>query len=206
MISRDEHTETTAAFATSHVKRIQASTEKGTCKHCGRLGHEEVNCFEIIGYPPGWGSRVKGRGRNRGFRGGRTSENRGRGGGRAAAYSVEHIVYGQEQEQEAVGAEQSNHAFSGCTNDQVQRLLSLIEPSKSACDKWTCTSHWIIDSGASRHMTGSMQLIKKQVSVRPISVNLPNGAHTVANMEGSINLSPQLCLDKVLYIPNFSCN
>jgi len=59
-----------------------------------------------------------------------------------------------------VGAEQSNHAFSGFTNDQVQRLLSLIEPSKSACDKLTGTSHWIIDSGASRHMTGNMQLIR----------------------------------------------
>jgi len=25
------------------------------CKHYGRFGHEENNCFEIIGYPPGWG-------------------------------------------------------------------------------------------------------------------------------------------------------
>ena len=89
-----------------------------------------------------------------------------------------------------MGAEQSNHVFSGFINDQVQRLLSVIEPSKTACDKLTGTSHWIIDSRASRHMTGYIQLIKKQVSVPPISVNLPNEAHTVANMEGSINLSP----------------
>jgi len=55
---RDEHTETAAAFAVSHGGRIQASTKRGTCKHCGRFGHGEANCYEVIGYPPRWASRV----------------------------------------------------------------------------------------------------------------------------------------------------
>ena len=53
MVDRDERTETAAAFAVSHGERAQASIERGMCKQCGRFGHEEANCFEIIGYPPG---------------------------------------------------------------------------------------------------------------------------------------------------------
>lgn len=48
MVGRDDRTETAAAFAVSHGERVQPST---ACKHCGRFGHEEANCFEILGYP-----------------------------------------------------------------------------------------------------------------------------------------------------------
>ena len=30
--------------------------ERGICTICGRYGHEEVACYEVIGYPPGWGT------------------------------------------------------------------------------------------------------------------------------------------------------
>ena len=51
-------------------------------------------------------------------------------------------------------------------------------------------SPWIIDSGASCHMMGNGQLLKKKMPVSPIPVNLPNGANIVVNMEGSMSLSP----------------
>jgi len=41
-------------------------TEKGTCKHCGKYGHDDSNYYELIGYPTNWDSH--GRGRNRGGR------------------------------------------------------------------------------------------------------------------------------------------
>jgi len=42
--------------------------------------------------------------------------------------------------------------------------------------------------------------------MEPIFVNLPNWAHVVANLQGSMNLSSQINLDKVLYVPIFSYN
>ena len=27
------------------------------CSHCRKLGHEKENCYELVGYPPNWGSR-----------------------------------------------------------------------------------------------------------------------------------------------------
>ena len=101
---------------------------------------------------------------------------------------------------------QSNNAFSGLTNDQVQRLLSLIEPSKTGYERLTGKSLWIIDSGESRHMIGSLQNLERKTPVPLISINFPNGVSAVANLEGNTTLSPKISLDKVLYIPNFSCN
>lgn len=121
------------------------------------------------------------------------------------AYSAAHTVSGQ-QVQGAGYEEQSNNALSGFTFDQVQRLRRLIEPLQPGYDQLAGQSLWIRDSGASRHMTGDVQVIERKTSVAPIPVSLPNGASTVANMEGSIHFSPQIDLDKVIYIQNGSCN
>jgi len=64
---------------------------------------------------------------------------------------------------------------------------------------------WVIDSGASRHMTGNVLQLEGKTSVNPIAVSLPNGESAIANCQGSMNLGPKINLDKVLYIPNFSC-
>ncbi|KAJ4787232.1 Retroelement pol polyprotein-like [Rhynchospora pubera] len=45
--------------------------DRPSCTHCGKMGHEVSRCYELIGYPEGWG------------RGGRTGRG-GRGGGRGA--------------------------------------------------------------------------------------------------------------------------
>ena len=73
--------ENASAFAVSHLtKRAQYSGERMSCKHCGKLGHEEANCFELSGYPAGWSTRgghsSRGRGQN-GRGGGRTNSGRG---------------------------------------------------------------------------------------------------------------------------------
>ncbi|KAJ4746686.1 Retroelement pol polyprotein-like [Rhynchospora pubera] len=73
---REEHSEA-VGFAV-HVRK----GEKPTCTHCGKVGHEISQCFEIVGYPEGWG-----RGR-RGGRGGRGT-GRGRGRGRAQANAMQ---------------------------------------------------------------------------------------------------------------------
>ena len=125
-------------------------------QHWGRFEHDESSRFEIIGYPSSWGSRGKGRGQGRVSRGGQTGGSRGRGGGREAAYSAGSIFgpngFGQ-QEQELIHEEKCNGTFSGFTSDKVQKLLSLVKPSQLDYEKLAGKSYWIIESGASHHMT-----------------------------------------------------
>jgi len=55
-------------------------------------------------------------------------------------------------------------------------------------------------------MTGKLRSLERKASMAPIPVNLPNGAHVMASLQGSLNLSSQINLDKVLCVLNFSCN
>ena len=81
MQGREHDPESSMAFA---VRDKSVGGEKNTCRHCGRYGHEETSCYEIIGYPSTWGTRGRGRGR-RGARGGRIASGRGHGAGRETA-------------------------------------------------------------------------------------------------------------------------
>ena len=54
MVQRESKPETAAAFATNVSKTTQFQAGRPTCNHCGKTGHEEANCFELVGYPAGW--------------------------------------------------------------------------------------------------------------------------------------------------------
>lgn len=57
MMDRDQSAENQVAFATmEHL----GMTEKPNCKQCGKYGHEEANCYEIVGYPASWSSHDRG--------------------------------------------------------------------------------------------------------------------------------------------------
>jgi len=54
MLGREDKVEPAAAFAVISGDLAQLTViEKGNCKHCGRYGHEESACYELIGYPSG---------------------------------------------------------------------------------------------------------------------------------------------------------
>lgn len=53
MVGRDDRSESATAYVVSHGVKTQGSSDRSTCRHCGRSGHDESVCYEIIGYPPG---------------------------------------------------------------------------------------------------------------------------------------------------------
>jgi len=92
------------------------------------------------------------------------------------------------------------------TNDQVQRLISLIEATNSRFEKLSGNASWIIDFGALRHMTRNLECLVNRETINPIHVNLSNGESNIANFQGNVSLGPNINLGKVLYIPRFSYN
>ncbi|WVZ22773.1 hypothetical protein V8G54_001317 [Vigna mungo] len=65
---------------------------------------------------------------------------------------------------------------------------------------------WILDSGATDHVVSSLTYFHSYASIKPITINLPNGITTTATHKGNMKIFYTLCLNDVLYIPDFSYN
>ncbi|VFQ79417.1 unnamed protein product [Cuscuta campestris] len=152
---RDDRTDA-VAFA---MQRPITSTGRGdpplySCTHCGKDGHSKDRCYQLHGYPPG-----KGRGRGgvsgRGGSSGR-GVSRGSSGGTPAVRGAGTPTGGAH----AVGGGPSmNSSPLGLTSDQFSRLLSMLDTSSTEKAAGGSTGEsssreWLIDSGASHHMTG----------------------------------------------------
>ncbi|GAA0163745.1 transmembrane signal receptor [Lithospermum erythrorhizon] len=87
-------------------------------------------------------------------------------------------------------------AIPGFTTDQIQCILGLIEPAAST-DKLLGkevypSPIWLIDNGASHHMTGDIGHLFACSDSSPQPVHLPNGLQTIAVKQGSVKLSSGL--------------
>ena len=65
----------------------------------------------------------------------------------------------------------------GLSVEQLQNLLTLIETPKAGSDKLSSTSEWLLDSGASFHMTRELSKLAQTYDDHPIIVNMPNGQY-----------------------------
>ncbi|KAK2979620.1 hypothetical protein RJ640_020112 [Escallonia rubra] len=102
-------------------------------------------------------------------------------------------------------------ALPSLTPEQIQRLITFLESSPSGTDslvgKSLPTTHtWLIDSGASYHMTGNLNLFSSIWDIPPSPVGLPDGLQTNAIKAGSVSLADNIILCHVLYVPNLAFN
>lgn len=70
-----------------------------------------------------------------------------------------------------------------------------------------CLSSWIIDTGASDHMTFNQNLLTKTTKPsKHILVTLPDGTSKPVLQTGQVTLAPNFNLQNVLYVPDFRFN
>jgi len=196
---------------------VQASTRmkgrevknKSVCAHCNRAGHDEAGCFLLIGYPEWWGERPRnndkaiGRGRGQNRTGGTRSSGAHAQKGPMRAHAVQNLGSN-------VGGDSENSNMIGLSKEQWQTLVELlnsskVSPNESMTGK-TKLESWILDSGASNHMTGTLQYMCDVKEVIGCPVGLPNGYTTTCTKEGTVKLTDSLRVENVLYVPELNCN
>ncbi|GAA0167598.1 hypothetical protein LIER_22489 [Lithospermum erythrorhizon] len=98
---------------------------------------------------------------------------------------------------------------AGLSESDWGKLKDLLGHSNSRSEdhlvgKYFNSTTWIIDMGASSHMTGDLSNMFNVVDVSGCPIGLPDG--TVSNVvkRGSIRLSNELILHDLLYIPQFA--
>lgn len=107
-------------------------------------------------------------------------------------------------------SEGDNSGLVGLTTQQWQTQVELLNAQKTnSNDKMTgeCdTNAWIIDTGASTHMTGNLNHMCEVHDIQSCPVGLPNGQHTAAIKEGSVVFDGGLKITNGLYVPKLNCN
>ncbi|KAL1081510.1 hypothetical protein V6Z11_D09G069800 [Gossypium hirsutum] len=110
--------------------------------------------------------------------------------------------------------------------EQYSQLLALLKPSPSpsipsstsltnnvirdshftlaTTEGISLTPFWIIDTGATDHITYSLSSFASYKHIKPILVTLPNGTKLEACISGTVIFHEHLCLHDVLYIPAFT--
>ena len=85
-------------------------------------------------------------------------------------------------------------------------MISSSSDNPGALASITPSSAWVIDSGATDHVT-DMQSGFHTFTQRPLRrVKIADGTFTPILGKGSINVSPDLSLFSVLHVPSFSFN
>ncbi|XP_021769501.1 uncharacterized protein LOC110733723 [Chenopodium quinoa] len=193
---------------TAKPQRSTSGSDK-LCNHCNRARHDETDCYQLNGYPPWWGDRpLGGRGRGRG------DSASGRGGGRAGGRGA---AGQQVRANKTVGQSSSNStqgggatandgaALAGVSSTQIQQLidhLNSMKPKLQGKDELG----WIVDTGASNHVTCDLTLMTNVVNVQHCPVGLPDGKSAYASKIGTVILQGGLKINNVLFVPQLNCN
>ncbi|GKB38368.1 ribonuclease H-like domain-containing protein [Tanacetum coccineum] len=155
------------------------------CKNYGLIGHTIERCYEIIGYPVGFKrnpnlSRQTGNNNNKRFN---------------ANSEVNHVVPGT-----------SGSISSSFTNEQMVKLLSLINEKPTPAANMSVTLGWIIDSGANQHMTDSTKNMFNVVDISSLMLIVGHPIGTLAKIIviGSLRLTSGIVLFDVLVVPEYN--
>ena len=157
---------------------VRFGRSRPKCSYCHKLGHTREMCYSLNGRPP----------KNAYVAQSETTGNQG--------FSVSKEEYN----------ELLQYRASKQTSPQVASVAQTDTPI--AGNSFACVSQsstlgpWVMDSGASDHISGNKSLLSNIVYSQSLpTVTLANGCQTKAKGVGQANPLSSITLDSVLYVP-----
>lgn len=177
------------------------------CSACGGKGHTCEKCWTVIGYPP-WHLKHKKQGPRK--PGGKFV-------GPKMANNVSHTGCSSQGEEIVFSSQQLQQLLKLIPNQSLQTLkgesetddeLDIAFSGMVTCNMASCTTNtWIVDLGASDHITGS---VEKLVNVKPaggyLTITLPTCVVSQITHIGDVKMMNDLILCNVLVVPQFKHN
>nr|KYP61688.1 hypothetical protein KK1_016196 [Cajanus cajan] len=204
-------------FPSNHDNKSNcgASNRSGKiCTHCGRNGHTIDVCYRKHGFPPGYKSPTS-----------KTSivNNTVTGECKASDLDQQQAIPNQDyrftpqQYQILMGLIQhSTNSSSASPSSHINHVGSVsscsTQPSPSpstffstSVSTYNLTS-WVIDSGATDHISSSFSHFFSYRSINPIVVKLPTSQQVLATHSSLVKFTDTFYLFDVLFIPDFKFN
>jgi len=178
------------------------------CTHYGRIGHTVEVCYRKHGFPPGhkfsnnknniFNSTVTGNGR--------VTKNY-----QQQAPKNQDLRFSPQLQALLALIQQPNNDTSAPSTSCVNQIGSMSSSTTTGicgnsliCSIKNSYVPWILDSGATDHVSSSLHNFSSYISISPMVVKLPNGQHVTTTHSGVVKFSESLFLVDVLYIPNFN--
>ena len=177
------------------------------CKHCNIKGHSMDRCYKLIGFPKDYK-----------FKNGNSFQRN------------ENSFQNKTSANNSFGEVNDNYENKGqmqFSQDQMAKILSLINDKHHLEDmsanmagtlghtnmavfsnKSSCHRRWIVDSGATQHMTSNTDDLQNVVDVSDLQMHVdhPNGSKAMVSEIGNLQISPSVLLADVLVVPDFKVN
>ncbi|XP_019170437.1 PREDICTED: uncharacterized protein LOC109166008 [Ipomoea nil] len=185
-------------------RRGNGGNKSAKCTFCGMTGHTVDRCYKKHGYPPGWVSGFKSKGKQQQF-------------AVAATNNTGNMAIDSEQLQRIISLLQTQVGQSSSPNTTAAvSLIPKFSEVQSADEGKQSMPHinsilinsscWILDSGATNHIVCSLDhLVSHRVAVRT-EVSLPTGKCIPVENIGDVKLNDDLWLKGALHIPTFQFN
>ncbi|XP_071694344.1 uncharacterized protein [Rutidosis leptorrhynchoides] len=177
------------------------------CTKCGMTNHTVDKCFEMIGYPP----NLKRKGFNNNMKGNLskvTNDNQGSTSTSAVSLSNEQVMklLSLLDEKTCTKPASSNAAgnfmnYNVFFNTHQNKFLV----SNKSSEVNNVNYGWIVDSGASQHMTNSTLGFVSSVDVSELNLTVqhPNGTLAKVTKIGNLKITEDIILQDVLVIPDY---
>ncbi|GKA45944.1 cysteine-rich receptor-like protein kinase 8 [Tanacetum coccineum] len=186
--------------------------------NCGKEGHLQEECYKIVGYPVGHPLHEKIQPTKQ-FK------------PRQDYKRTVNMVVGQDESNKASTSGQNNaptdthvSARMDQLQNQINQVLQMLQSQqntphgifsshstrlpKFVATLITClTIAWIIDSGATDHISTTLKIMHNIYKCKtPITVTLPNGQNVKVTTIGSVTINKYITLHNVFYILTFTYN